>query len=63
MLAMSCLGITHVAASSKGTPNLKYHRDIYQDDNHSLIMYVCIMVANCVCSFNIKAPRFMYPID
>ena len=23
-------------------PNLKYHRDIYQDDKHSLIMYECI---------------------
>ena len=45
------------------TPNLKYHRNIYQDDNHSLMMHECILVDNCVCSFNIKAPLFMYQID
>ena len=43
-------------------PNLKYHRDFYQDAKHSLIMYECIWVANSVRTFDIKAPLFMYLI-
>ena len=44
-------------------PNLKYHGYIYQDVNHSCMMYGCILVANFVCSFNIKAQLFMYSVD
>ena len=35
------------------TLNLKYHRDIYQDDNHSLMMQECILVDNCGCALSI----------
>ena len=59
---MSFLGKVQQQVTEE-TPNLKYHRYIYQDDNHSLMMHECILVDNCVCSFNIKATLFMYPID
>ena len=57
--SLSCawyVGIVRVAASYGRHPNVKYHRDTYQDDNHSLIMYKCILNSNCRCSFNLKAP-------
>ena len=45
--------------------NLKHHRDIYQDDNHALMIYEHILVANCVRSLNIKVPLSMqmYLVD
>ena len=43
-------------------PNMKYHRDICQDNTHSLMMYECILVANFVRSLDIRAPLFMHPL-
>ena len=47
-------------------PNLKimkYHSYIYQDINQSFMMQRCILIANFVCSLDIKAPLFMYQVD
>ena len=60
---MSFLGIVHIAASYGRNPASEIPQRYYQDDNQSLMMHECILVDNCVCSFNIKAPLFMYPID
>ena len=53
-----CLGKYMYQHIMKETPNLKYHRDIYKDDKHSIVMCKCIYVAKCVRT----APLFMYPI-
>ena len=38
---------------------MKCHRGTYQDEKHSLMMYECILVANCVL-FQYKGPLFTY---